>query len=426
MNGKIYLKENHRRGHRIKRRCRRAVAAAGPAVFALGLTGLATAPDGHADTEDLLVAPVVDVLEQAVGLVASAPAAAQLDALLTDLGQAWAASPLGQSIDNGLVTLLAGTGGNWLFPGSAAAAGTGTGGTEDTLTNAFVPLQMNNTTQPQVNISVDGGPSIPVLVDTGSVGLLIPWWDLGFNGLTLPIGFGEESYGGGDNYGFHVFYAVMPSSTVDFGNDIFTGTDIVTKPTSIDVELFAWPTSLNSHLGGTAEGILGIGPNANGPGPSSPTTALPGDLGQGVFIDQALVTNSTGSEGVLGFGPDPLRGGVPVVGVPYPESKLEVSINNGPLQPVTGEFDSGGVYGTLPASILGYTPDSGVVPAGTLISVYTQDGDLLYWYLTNAQNGPTVTTSNTMITGYVPFQLQPVYISYNPSGIGTVTFGYNH
>jgi hypothetical protein len=45
---------------------------------------------------------------------------------------------------------------------------------------------------------------------------------------------------------------------------------------------------------------------------------------------------------------------------------------------------------------------------------------LLYSYTTTATNSPYVTGS-VMETGYVPFQQQPVYIGYGPSGVGTMT-----
>lgn len=38
-----------------------------------------------------------------------------------------------------------------------------------------------------------------------------------------------------------------------------------------------------------------------------------------------------------------------------------------------------------------------------------------------ATDSPYVTGS-VMETGYVPFQQQPVYIGYGPSGVGTMTF----
>ena len=269
---------------------------------------------------------------------------------------------------------------------------------------ATAPLQVVNSTEPVVDISVNGGPSVPVLVDTGSTGLVIPLQDIGLQGLGFPTGWGLSGYSAGLDYIYLTFN--MP---VSFGNGI------VTAPTSVDVSIFSWPT----YFGGPtsfgaftssdgAAGILGIGPDAGSPGPSIVTTALPGDLSQGVLINE--------SQGVLEFGPNPLPPGVSVTGAPI--STLDVQANNGPLQPVTGDIDSGGVYGTIPSSVIG----SGTVPPGTVISVYTSNGQLLYSYTTNATDGPTVTSGNVMDTGYIPFAQQPVYIGYSPSGVGTTTF----
>src|SRR5262249_93216 len=149
------------------------------------------------------------------------------------------------------------------------------------------------------------------------------------------------------------------------------------------------------------------------PGTSTVIPALPGVLNNGVLINE--------SQGVLEFGPNPLPTGVSITGAPI--STVDVQINHGPLQTVPVMFDSGGLYGTIPSSVLGTAQTSGYVPAGTTISVYTPDGrTLLYSYTTTATNSPYVTGSR-METGYVPFQQQPVYIGYSPSGDGTITFG---
>jgi len=165
---------------------------------------------------------------------------------------------------------------------------------------------------------------------------------------------------------------------------------------------------LTGQTYGCADGILGIGPNATAPGPSNVTTALPGNLNQGVLFDEP--------QGYLQFGPNPLPGGVPVIG--SPNTSLDVSINNGPMHAVSALIDSGGEQGYLPSSV------SGSLPAGTTISVYTSDGStLLYSYTTTAGNSPTVVSGDQMNTGNEPFALGPVYISYRPSGDGTTVFG---
>lgn len=362
--------ENRRSGRSKARRCGGCVVGLGTAAgafLALGMTPLAAAPSAHADIEDLIIQPIVDAIAHAAA----------------SLAEPSLSTALGPSLDFG--SLMA----------PALAADVGAAG-------ATVPLQINDVTQPVIDLSVNGGPTMPVLVDTGSDGLVIPLQDMGLQTLSFPIGAGIGAYSGGLDYFYLTFD--MP---VNFGDGI------VTAPTPVDVAVFEFPETLQAFFApGGAVGDLGIGPDSVGPGPSIVTAALPGDLNEGVLINE--------SQHVLEFGPNPDAAGVTVDGAPI--STLDVSVNNGPLQPVSVDIDSGGVYGTIPASVLNDGQTSGMVPAGTLISVYTTNGQLLYSYTTNATDGPTVTSGDTMNTGYIPFQQNPVYISYSPSGVGTVTF----
>lgn len=357
--------------------------------MAFGLIPLVTAPRAHADMEDVIVQPVIDAIAQAVNVM--------------DPG-------LASSFDPGLDA------GSLAAPALAAAAAA----------NASIPLQMFNTTSPLVDLSVSGGPNIPVLVDTGSLGLVVPWYDLGLQGLEnlgSPIGSNIGGYGGNIDF----FYLEFPE-TVNFGGGI------VTSPTTVDIPLFAWPASLsNGSLSGLfnldnwsfqayeaqngADGVLGIGPNAAGPGDSSVITALPGDLNEGVLV------NETG--GYLEFGPNPLPALGSVGGAPI--TNLDVSVNGGGIVPVSATIDSGGLYGTIPSSILiGGPPVGQPEPSGTVITVYESNGQEIYSYTTNATDlqGPTITSDNQMNTGYIPFKAYPVYISYSPSGVGTTVFDY--
>jgi hypothetical protein len=304
---------------------------------------------------------------------------------------------------SGLIDALIGVlGGGTLSPAassSQASAATTAASTTDTSTTATVPLQVISGTEPVVELSVNGGPKIPVLVDTGSKGLVVPLQDIGFANLGWPTGIGISGYSGGITYLYITF-----KTKVNFGKGI------VTKPTPVDVELLSWPGSFESFAADDgADGVLGVGPNASGPGPSSVITALPGDLSDGVLIDEP--------DGVLEFGPNPRPARTSVTGAPVTD--LKVKIGNGPLESVPAIIDSGGVYGTIPSSI------SDGVPAGTVISVYADDGHtLLYTYTTDGTNAPDVTSDDLLNTGYEPFAQQPVYISYGPKGVGTTTFDY--
>ncbi|WP_134435122.1 PecA family PE domain-processing aspartic protease [Mycobacterium tuberculosis] len=295
----------------------------------------------------------------------------------------------------GLGTPLGGHNGNIGLNGATGGIGS------TTLTNATVPLQLVNTTEPVVFISLNGGQMVPVLLDTGSTGLVMDSQFLTQN-FGPVIGTGTAGYAGGLTYNYNTY-----STTVDFGNGLLT------LPTSVNVVTSSSPGTLGNFLSRSgAVGVLGIGPNNGFPGTSSIVTAMPGLLNNGVLIDE--------SAGILQFGPNTLTGGITISGAPI--STVAVQIDNGPLQQAPVMFDSGGINGTIP-SALASLPSGGFVPAGTTISVYTSDGQtLLYSYTTTATNTPFVTSGGVMNTGHVPFAQQPIYVSYSPTAIGTTTF----
>jgi hypothetical protein len=310
---------------------------------------------------------------------------------------------------------LIGSGGNGGAGGLNAAGGAGgragrlfgnfgAGGQSGTpLGTGGVSMQMYEGTLPVMDISVNGGPSVPVVVDSGSRGLVMPLRQIGLYNLGLPTGVGSGHYGGGLNY----FYVTF-DTTVNFGNGIVASTPV-------DVVVFAFPENFGSFAGGDgAAGIMGIGVNAFGPGPTSPVTGLSGNLSQGVLINE--------KQGYLQFGPNPLPAVNSTSGAPA--SDLYVSVNGGSLQSVPGTYiDSGGVYGSIPSDLVGggYS-----VPAGTKITVYDGADQELYSYTTTATNSPSVTflSDDPMNTGFEPFSQGPVYIDYSPSGTGTTIFDY--
>lgn len=374
--------------------------------MAAGATPLAVAPAAHADFDfDDLFQPFVTAFDSAVGVVDPT------------FGADAAGSALATSFTDPLAPLE-----SLLFgsdPGAAAAVdpGAATAAGADVPTNFAVPLAVGAGTEPTVNVSIGGGPSTSVLVDTGSDGLIIPWQDVNWANAGLPTGINVGAFSGGLDY----VYLTLPTTVS------FTGADgtITTGQTPVDVELFAFPTTLqgllsgeftlNSFLGGSADGILGIGPNAVGPSTTNPITALPGDLNQGVLIDQP--------DKQLVFGPDPLSGGVSVPG--SPNATLQVSLNGTPAQSVPSLIDSGGVYGNMPDSLFGGSSADGLgLKAGTVVDVSTADGQLLYSYTVNPDmtNSPTITSGTTMNTGNIPFAQMPVYISNSPAGQGTTVF----
>ncbi|CAN5260756.1 hypothetical protein BH09ACT8_BH09ACT8_56850 [soil metagenome] len=268
---------------------------------------------------------------------------------------------------------------------------------------AVIPVTTIATTEPVVYISVNGGPRVPVLIDTGSEGLVI---DPRYVGTQTSLGTatatGSSGYSGGLSYDYGTY-----TTTVDFGYGV------VTAPTSVDIVDAADAQAFANYFDSAGVvGVLGVGPNAIGPGPSIVTASLPGLLGEGLLLNMSM--------GYLVLGPNPL----PVrVSVPNaPNTTLMVQINNGQLTSVDSIIDSGGVYGTMPSSIAGQA--SGFLPVGTKIAVFTADGaTLLYSFTTTSPYTPgIVSASSQMNTGYYAFKQGPVYIGFD--GTGTTSFDY--
>ena len=262
---------------------------------------------------------------------------------------------------------------------------------------ASTPITLRGGTEPVVDASVGTGPRVPLLVDTGSTGLVIPFTKVGglvgLLQLGVPTGINVGGFSGGLNY----LYATY-NAPVNFGGGL------VTAPTPVQVELVAWPTSLSSLLnsGPTFQsffatdgvvGVLGVGPNAGGPGHVVPTSRLPAPFNQGLLIDEPT--------GQLVFEPQPPGGIATLNGSPI--TNLNVSINGGPQQTVPSIVDSGGVDGTIPFS----------APTGSTISVFAPGVATPLYTFTNGVNySPSPISSGLMNTGNLIYQLHPVYINY--------------
>ncbi|OBJ38717.1 hypothetical protein A5630_29020 [Mycolicibacterium mucogenicum] len=269
--------------------------------------------------------------------------------------------------------------------------------------------------EPIVTISVNGGPSIKVLVDTGSSGLVVNAKNVGQTGLGNSVGTGTGAYSGGLTYTYNTY-----NTTVNFGNGIVTTpvpVDIITDP--------AQQTAFANFLKNNGVvGVLGVGTNAVGPGPGLVTTGLPSALKNGIYIDEASKT--------LTFGPNPLPARVTTSGSPNVIGSITI---NGVNTPINLLIDSGGVYGTIPSTLVNssqMTPvkntDGSVayylLAAGTPISVYDADGNLLYSYTTTSTYRPTVTTDDYNAelsnTGAMPFLHNRIYIDYSTANGSTV------
>jgi hypothetical protein len=197
------------------------------------------------------------------------------------------------------------------------------------------------------------------------------------------------------------------------------GGGLVTAPTPVQVELLAFPTSLQSlqtngltfqsfFASDGAAGVLGVGPNAGGPGHVVPTSALPAPFNQGLLINEPA--------GQLVFQPQPPTvGGLTQLATlsGSPITTLGVQVNGGAIQPVSSIVDSGGVDGTLPTSLN--------APTGAMIEVFAPGVTTPLYMFTNGVNySPTSITSGLMNTGNLIFSQHPVYISYAGNGTTTI------
>lgn len=277
-----------------------------------------------------------------------------------------------------------------------------------------VPVKMKANTEPVVYISVNGGKKVPVLLDTGSSGLVLTQDSVGSGSLGPVTGGGTSGYSGGLTYDFTTYDTV-----VDFGGGAVTSATGVNIVDGKDAQAF------KDYLAPAGVvGVLGVGANTAGPGPSIPTTSLPGELSDGFTLHQNKGLFGLGGELIFGPSMYPTRVSVPGT----PDAYVKVAINDGPKQNASAIIDSGGVYGTLPNYLIG---GGSSVPTGTKISVYNGDGSvLLYSYTVSASNAPTVVDPGELMnTGYMAFQQGPVYINYAanaaPGGIGSTDYVYS-
>lgn len=391
------------RSAKAGRRLLVGMGASAGVFFAAAAMATGSAAPAKADFEDLLdpiIQPILTSLTDSIG--AFDPAAALdltswTDSLLASLN----------SIDLALPSVAE--------PAAAvAAASDATTGTYD------IPLTVLEGTEPAVNASIDGGSSVPLLVDTGSAGLVIPWQDLGSGSelsdllsLGFPSGISESGYSGGVDY----IYLTYNSVPVDYLGGSGLSTD-----GPVDVEVYSWdPSNLGSLFTNNAfenflgsndvSGILGVGENSAGP------TTSPFESFGNVTVDVP------GNELIVGG--DPVTG-TSLSGAPI--STEYIQIDGGALQKVSSDVDSGGVTGTIPSSLLTsseYNSTTDLVNPGTTIALYGNSNgtDELYSYTVTAANAPIVVSGSTMDSGVEPFLLGPISMEYTPAGTGTTFFG---
>ncbi|AQT79420.1 hypothetical protein B1R94_09290 [Mycolicibacterium litorale] len=308
--------------------------------------------------------------------------------------------------------------------GSPAAASQASGLIGQARTNGQVYsahlMRTVDATQQIVYISVNGGPVVPVQLDTGSSGLTILRKYVGQQDLGDPVDHGTSGYGDDTNaveYNFTTY-----RTTVDFGGGASTTPFLVRVVDEDSEAVFD-----NYGTAGTGNvGTLGIAANM-GSGPTL-TALLPGELKDGVMMYQNII----GSWGLVVFGPNPLPSKGKIDGGPVGD--FQVKVNDGDKYPLRGNVDSGGVTGGLPYNVVGDARqgDTTSLKPGTRVSVYTADGlTLLYTYVITAgteSNSPILYNSDTALgtypnTGNIPWQLGPMYIDYGtPDRLGAMYF----
>jgi hypothetical protein len=404
-------------GNAKVRRCGAVVGGALGAFAAAAAMATGSAAPAKADFEDLLdpiIQPILtSVTDSLTGFdpTVGADLTSWTDSLLSSLNSVDLALP------------------------SAAEPATASAASDLTPTEtAYIPITMQESTEPTVQASIDGSSPETLLVDTGSSGLVVPISDLdsGSNefaellSLGLPSSFGESGYSGGVDY----IYLTYDNLPVDY-DTVDGGTLDTTAP--VEVEVYSWdPSDPTSFLSNDAfqnflasddspGGILGIGDNISGGAGESPLQSAGYD---GVTVDEA--DNPTGPDGYLiasDGNPGTLYDQLPSTGS-TPTGDLIETVTTGPdgggtvIGPsgsVSDDIDSGGVYGTIPSSI---APNG--VPVGDYVNVYDPSTDqLLYSYEVEnsstdplANNPPVVTTGSSIDSGYEAFENQPVYIDY--------------
>lgn len=344
--------------------------------------------------------------------------------------------------------LLAGNGGAGGVGGVSAAGGAGGRGGLLGMTGAtgiaggapVVALAYDPTADfMTVGVKVNGTQLTSVEIDTGSAGFVIPINLLDPNDLGPTLGVtGMIQYA---DWGR--FYYTVYTPTLDFGNGMVTaGTPVAVvdhiEELNSDNQWVPVPQSEwdEPQYATALAPTMGVAPYTGGD-IASPVLTLPGGLGQGLLINEPA--------GQVAFGANPLPAVTSVPGWFYSTLSVKVSYDSESTttQGATATVDSGGIGGGVPAAMLPpnlagiaeYDPLS----VGTVIEVYTPDGQtLLYWTTVTeaqvvAQEAPEVWPASLGFnTGIIPFLQGPIYVSYTPAYVpnpanfygGTVVFDF--
>ena len=393
------------------------VGAGASVFFAAAALATNSAAPARADFEDLLdpiIQPLLTSLTDSVAAFdpsAAADLASWSDNVLSAINSIDVAQPGVESAS----------------ASAASVATAATTGTVDSPTTGVydIPLGLQNGNELSAYASIDGGSPNNLLVDTNYSGLVVPFTDFDGNSynfftelehiydLGVPVGLGESSYGGVDYLyltydGVSVDYTALTNGEV---NDLITNTPV-------EMEVYSWdPSNLgtlfsndafqNLLTGDQVSGIMGIG---QGTSESAGVSPLAGAGFTGVTVDDTPFALGGGLI-VDDNNPFTAIATLPSVGS-TPTSDLYETVSNvlgqNPVgTTVSDTVDSGGGYGTIPASL------AGDLQPGDLITVYTsQGGTELYQYLVGDSEVPATASGNAIDSGVVPFFTEPIYLNY--------------
>ncbi|MDG4666908.1 PecA family PE domain-processing aspartic protease [Mycobacterium sp. 236(2023)] len=249
---------------------------------------------------------------------------------------------------------------------------------------------------PIIQMSINGGEVVNVLLDTGSYGLVINPQVIGLEQLGPIIGRDWACFA---DCAVPYFYDV-------YNIPVTVNDDVTSAPSPVKVvTLNTWYAL--SQTNSDYQGILGIGPNSGRPsaaGRSNPLAFLPGLLGQGVLMDPKR------NRAILG--PNPYAARVTLDGAPI--NQLRVKIGDYDEQLLDTWVDTGGIEGSIPASLVNGATS---LPNGTLITVSTPDGVELFSYRTSGKDTPSIDPEATdAIFGFTPFAVTPIYTEFTNGG----------
>jgi hypothetical protein len=376
------------------RRCGVVLGGALSAFVAAAAMATGSAAPAKADFEDLLDPIIQPLLTSFTDSISAFDPAAAVD------------------ITNWTDSLLSSLSSFDLAVPSAESAAAVAAAAEPAATPTYdLPITIQEATEPTVQATVAGGTAEPVLVDTGSSGLVIPWQDLGsgsefqdLSTLGFPASFGESGYSGGVDY----LYLTYDNVSVNYGEGLTT-----TGP--VEVEVYSWdPSDFSSYFtndafqgfltnNDSAGGILGIGDNVSGGAGTSPFDSYGSVLVD--LHDKALIVGGSNPSTAL----DTISGkGSTLSGLTETVTSGGKTIGSGAI---SDDLDSGGVYGTIPSSI-----SSTTLAQGDTVTVSDSSG-VLYTYNVGTDSvpqseSPTPVSGSSIDSGVIPFFTHDLYIDY--------------